>query len=610
MMPNASVRHGDVPGTGPFAAAGLVLLALLGTIGGVWGGPALGDHEGLVAECARQMRLTGDWIVPRFLDTPFTRKPPLPYWLVAAASYAFPNDPQTGLPVTDVASRLPSAVAAFGTILLLWHLGSAMFGRYEGFLAALLAGSSVFFLLYGRNATAEMLLTFCCTWAYAHFWYAVNAPNAGRRRMHTILFYVALGVAMLAKGPAPLAMVAVPLAAWWYGERPLRLLARQRSTGWPRVVASFARGLWPRTRAAFGRLWLVPGLLVFAAVFVPWVWAVAVKHPHTWDLWNWQYWQRAQGNYDDSRPRGPFYYLKYIPAFLVPWLFLLFEGLAAPWMKRYARQRRALLFVGVWAAVGIVVLSLEPFKKPYYIAPAIPGLILMMSVVARRFFTLGSVPRLLAWTAWWILAAGAAAGLVAGYLWLRENAPALMVRSMVIGAVTCAAILIAAFLFNRGARAAPLWIMAVAAVAAFNAGWYLCAPLGDDLRKPAGIARVLEEKGVPSNARVLWMDGRPDSRLAFYFNRRSGYMITPEEIVTRMTDRTQSKMALQQLVIDRATQLLKAPDPVYLLLELDSYEKWNRWATVPGTVLATVPCDPKYPNKDVLIITNVRAGGS
>src|SRR5262245_59188890 len=96
----------------------VLLLALAAGVAAVWGGPPLGDHEAIVAQCARNMRLSGDWIVPEFLHTPFIRKPPLPYWLVAAASYLFPNDPQTGLPVTTAAARLPSGLAAFGTVLL------------------------------------------------------------------------------------------------------------------------------------------------------------------------------------------------------------------------------------------------------------------------------------------------------------------------------------------------------------------------------------------------------------------------------------------------------------------------------------------------------------
>jgi len=121
----------------PMTRTMVLLLAILATLGGLFGGPPLGDHETLVAQVSRDMRLSGDWIVPRFLETTFIRKPPLPYWLVGGSSYLLPPDRATGLPVTEVAARLPSALAALGTVLLLWKLGSGMFGRAAGVVAAL-----------------------------------------------------------------------------------------------------------------------------------------------------------------------------------------------------------------------------------------------------------------------------------------------------------------------------------------------------------------------------------------------------------------------------------------------------------------------------------------
>jgi len=350
--------------------AAVLLLAILGTIGAVFNGPALGDHEALVAECARAMRLSGDWIVPQFVGTPFIRKPPLPYWLIAGASYVFPNDPVTGLPVTATVARLPSALAGLGTVLLLWLLALKMFGRGAGVVAGLIAGSCIFTLLYSPNATVEMLLTFCCTWAVTHFWFAINAQSGGKRFAHMMLFYVALGVGMLAKGPAPLAMVAVPIAFWWFTERPQRVLARGVSTHAKRAVWLGVRDLKDRFLHVFTRLWLIPGIIVFLAMFVPWLFAVAERHPFAWDMWNWQYLQRFEGDYEDTRVRGMLYYIPILLGLLAPWTLALFEGVVAPWIRRYALQRRGLYFAGCWAVVGTLVMSLMEFKKPYYILPA------------------------------------------------------------------------------------------------------------------------------------------------------------------------------------------------------------------------------------------------
>src|SRR5437588_1640730 len=85
------------------------------------GGPSLWDiDEGLNAEAAREMLESGNWIVPTFNGQPRTAKPALLYWLQVAA--------YRRLGVTEFAARLPSALAALGTVLLTYELGRRMFG--------------------------------------------------------------------------------------------------------------------------------------------------------------------------------------------------------------------------------------------------------------------------------------------------------------------------------------------------------------------------------------------------------------------------------------------------------------------------------------------------
>jgi len=607
--------------------AGVVALVVMATLGAVFGGPSLGEHEAFVALCARNMRLSGDWLVPEFMGTAWIRKPPLPYWLVAAASYLFPNDPQTNLPVTTSGARLPTALTALVTILLLWRLGSSMFGRRVGVVAAVVAASSLVFLLYAPNATAEMPLTCCCVWSYVHFWYAATARRTDRRFLHAMLFYVAMGFAMLAKGPAPIALVAAPLAVWWYTERPLRLLARCGPSGWRPVVVLFLRQLWPQTVRAFTRLWLLPGLIVFVLIFVPWMLAVAAKHPHAWDLWNWQYWQRAQGRYTDTRPRGFFYYVPVVLGLALPWVFLILEAIAAPWLRRYARWRRPLLYAGLWALIGILAMSSMAFKKPYYVTPALPGLLLLIAVVADRFFSwvphsgpiavnllIGSHRRILRVSnamrlvriVWKLLAVGAVVGLIAGAAWLRKEMPPVWVPLTLLGAAVLSLFLVAGAMWIRGRGRTALGITAVTTVAAFHLAWYLCGPEVDrrgDIPKIAAMARVLEEMKLPPGAKVLWPVSEPDARLGFYFNRRTDYMITPEEIVTRIVDRKHHMGLLHEMVLTRANELLRSSEPVYFILDRDEYERYAPSLSRRGHIVAVAP-DPQSSEDDWVIVSN------
>ncbi len=591
----------------PLGRAAIVLLIVAGTLGAFWGGPPLGDHEGIVAECARNMRLSGDWLVPRFLGDPFVRKPPLPYWLIAGLSYMFPNDSATNLPVTAALARFPSAVAALGTVLLLWYLASAMFGRRTGQVAAVLAASSIFILLYAPNATVEMILTFCCTWAYTHFWLAIQHPaHSWRRGTHLFFFYLAMGLGMMAKGPLPLAMVAVPLAIWWFTERPLRMLA-DNPREWRAAATAFVHDLWPRTREAFLEMWLLPGLFVFAMCFLPWMIAVGRQHPGAWDIWNWQYWQRAQGNYDDTRPRGFFYYIPVIAGLIMPWLFLFFEAVVSPWIRKYAQQRRALLFAGLWALIGAVIMSVETFKKPYYVVPTLPGLVLMMAVVAERFYSTPIRRVRLAWLCWGGLVAAAVALVIVTGVKLTHDFPQVARGLTAIAAVALILLLAAGAALIRGYRWTALGTTAATFVLAYLAVWHGYGQVIANVDKVSELARLLEDNNIPADAKVFWVDGRPDSRLSFYFKRQSRPLVRPSEIVAMFIDRTANREKLAMHVMDRANEELAKPTPVYLILDRRAYDQARALKLLPQVNEIGTIKDPDQKRKDWMVISNFAA---
>lgn len=608
----------------------LAVLALVvaATLGAVWGGPGLGDHEAIVAECARNMRLTGDWVVPTFLDTPWMRKPPLPYWLVAAASYLLPDDPQLNLPVTTAAARLPTAVSALLTILLLWHLASSMFGKRVGMVTALVSASSLAFLLYSANATAEMLLTFCCTWAFVHFWHGVTTRKAWVRFVHMMLFYLALGAGMLAKGPAPIALTAIPLAVWWYTERPLRLLACLGLGGWRQAWVCLGRQIPRQTARAFTHLYLVPGVIVFAAVFVPWMIAVGRQFPHAWDIWNWQYFQRAQGFYEDTRPRGAFYYLPIMIGLTAPWIFLLAEAVAAPWLKRYDRQRRGLLYAGLYCLVGLAVMSLMAFKKPYYILPAVPPLLVMMGLVAERFYAFVPTtlpvklrmwfgrwhdvviqdPLRFAWITWAIVAVAAILMLIFANFWMNAHTPKVAGALTVIAAGALVVLLWAGLLHVWGHGGWALGLTAAAVVAAFHAGWYTCGPTlaAESSERVRRLDEALDQAGVPADVNIYWVDARPDARLSFYYARRARYTVTPEETVKFVgVNRTRAgvRELLEAYVLEKAEGMMAAEETVYLLASFKQYNK-ARSRGIIFHEIARVKCDPDNHDKDWMVISN------
>ena len=101
---------------------------------------------------------TGDWLLPRQFDGHAElQKPPLYYWLVALIGKLQSND------VDAWAERLPSAIAALGTVVLLfgslWKSGRPI----AAIVAALILATAQHFTWIGRTGRIDVPLTFTIT---------------------------------------------------------------------------------------------------------------------------------------------------------------------------------------------------------------------------------------------------------------------------------------------------------------------------------------------------------------------------------------------------------------------------------------------------------------
>jgi hypothetical protein len=123
------------------------------------------SHEGRVAQTAREMLESGDWLVPRLAGKPRLQKPPLPYWC-AAALWKISLTTQA-LPVA--LARLPAALCGALATLMMMDLGRRFFGRSGGVLCGLVWLSTFFVVDEFRKAMADPYLAFftlAAVWAW------------------------------------------------------------------------------------------------------------------------------------------------------------------------------------------------------------------------------------------------------------------------------------------------------------------------------------------------------------------------------------------------------------------------------------------------------------
>src|SRR5262249_62033743 len=128
--------------------------------------------------------------IPHAHGLPYLETPPLYFWLTALTFEVVGG--------SEWATRLWSAIAALGTVLLTWRIGRRLYGARAGLMAGVIMASLVGNALYVRRASTDQLFIFCLTLAMYGFLRDAERPDRGRARF--LLFYVGAALAVLAKG--------------------------------------------------------------------------------------------------------------------------------------------------------------------------------------------------------------------------------------------------------------------------------------------------------------------------------------------------------------------------------------------------------------------------
>jgi 4-amino-4-deoxy-L-arabinose transferase-like glycosyltransferase len=342
----------------------LVNLAILAVLAGILlfvglGSMGLTDRdEGRNAEAGREMYESGDWISPTFNHEPRYAKPVLVYWLMSLSYSLFGVD--------EFSARLPSAAAGLGLILLQYLFLSRLRGEVVGLFGALMLLLNLETIGLSRMALTDSPLIFLTTLSLFSFWLGFQGHE--RERWWRWLFYIAMGLATLAKGPVgflvPLLTVALFLT-----------LTRQWSRFWHQGS--------PLT-----------GALLFAAIALPW-------YATMWLIHGADYTASAKAN-TVGRFLDPMEGHSFTIFFYVPVLFLGFfpwsGWLPFAWVRAYQDWRgwrrsergtidgnRALeWFAAAWVFGIFVFFTLSSTRLPHYIGPLIPGAAILTACYWQR----------------------------------------------------------------------------------------------------------------------------------------------------------------------------------------------------------------------------------
>jgi len=323
----------------------VLLLAALLFLCNIWGYDLWAPDEPFFGEGAREMLRDGHWLVSHINGKVNSHKPPLFFWLIALFSMPFGE-------VLSFTARLPSVLAAIGTVALTMRLGRRMADERTAALAGLVLVTSLMFWDKARMAQIDAVLCFLIWVALAAF-EAYRAGDA-RGRHAGLLFWLAAVLAVLAKGPVGLLL-------------PLGIAL---------VILIFDRDI-ARWRGFAPLL----GPLLFAVVAGLWIGAVQLWGPEGYTVGG-----ALKEHFIDRGIHGmhhaqPFwYYLKVLPPQLLPWTGLVPGALLLAWRRRDPGDR----FLLVASLFVILFFSISTEKRTLYALPALPAFALMTARLVGR----------------------------------------------------------------------------------------------------------------------------------------------------------------------------------------------------------------------------------
>jgi len=328
-----------------FLISGVLLLSAGGAFA-MLSEQTLSNHECFVSITSREMLQSGNWVVPTCNGEPRLQKTPLSYWLVASFSKI------TGQ-VDELTARLPSATFGFLSAAAILYFVSRWLSLRTAVMSTAVWVTSLSYIRYSHNARPEMLMTFFVLLCFLSFYSAIRAENRKRQIAYAAVFWVSFGLGNLAKGPAPIPYVLVPL--FFYV-----LIFRQ----WKKVP----------------RLLPIAGALIFLAIVLPWPLAIAGKFDWHMDIWKREFVDRFFGNYDPGH-KPIFFYLYVMFIFAAPWVAFLPMALAAPFFRVWREKSGPMWFLWIWFAADMVFITIDGGKRQHYILPLMPAAAILIGII-------------------------------------------------------------------------------------------------------------------------------------------------------------------------------------------------------------------------------------
>ena len=290
--------------------------------------------EGRYAEIPREMVEQGDYVVPHLNYVRYFEKPPLFYWMTALSYKAFG--------VSEWSFRLPNALVALLCIVITYLFTARWFSARTALISSLMLMSSFGFIALAHIVTIDMLfscLLFIPLLCFFEFY-------RGQKPLFLHLFFAALALAILAKGPVAVVLLGATIVLFLVTERRISFLVKMASP---------------------------TGILLFILLVAPWFIAICMKEKEFFHFFFIDQHILRFLTTKHKRSGPVYYFLPVLFGGLFPWSVFLPRAVVLLW------RRKDLRLFFIWSAVVFAFFSLSGSKLPPYILPLFPSVCIILA---------------------------------------------------------------------------------------------------------------------------------------------------------------------------------------------------------------------------------------
>ncbi len=326
-----------------------ILLLVLSTAvysANIWNTSVYVLDEAKNAGCAMEMYQRNDWIVPTFNQQLRTDKPPLHYYHMMGAFRVFGVNP--------FAARIFSSVMGILTVLCVYLFGRKLAGESTALFASLILIASLQLAIQFHLAVPDPYLIFFLTFGWLSFIYGFSF----RKHLFYYLFYIAVGLGTLAKGPVAIIFSGLLVLIFLIAQRKLSIKTLFETK-------------------------VVQGFFILLAIVLPWYFAVSQATDGEWIA---QFFLKHNVNRFTSSMEGhggfPLASLVIAIGALIPFSFFFPQAFRLTWKEQ--KSNPFLQFSGIAMSIVIVFFALSRTILPNYPEPSLPFFAILLGYFFSR----------------------------------------------------------------------------------------------------------------------------------------------------------------------------------------------------------------------------------